>query len=539
EVLHYFRAPGVLPHVAKAILAKAQAACPDAGITSLETEHCYNVEIDRAQPLSDAQASTLLWLLRETFEHERTQRSSFLAGAPGAVYEVGPRLSFESALSSNAKSICRASGIPQVRRMEVSRRFLVASARPLAAAERAAFLALVHDRMTEMEYTEPRETFESGAAAESVVVVPVMAEGRKALEAINARRGLGFDDWDLDFYLALFRDKLRRDPTDVELFDMGQANSEHSRHWFFGGRMVIDGEAQPKTLFKLVKETLPKDKPTNSVIAFHDNSSAIRGFACKSLAPAQPGQPSPMVERSPTLHPILTAETHNFPSGVAPFPGAETGTGGRLRDVMATGRGAHAIAGISSYCVGNLNVPGYSLPWEEPWEYASGLALPVDIEVEASNGASDYGNKFGEPVVHGFTRSFGQRLPNGERAEYVKPIMFSAGIGQLDADHVKKGEPEVGMWVVKVGGPAYRIGLGGGAASSRVGDKDTAALDFDAVQRGDAEMENRLNRLMRACIEMGADNPIVSVHDQGAGGNGNVLKEIVEPAGAKYDIRKV
>ncbi|CAN0186196.1 unnamed protein product, partial [Laminaria digitata] len=159
--------------------------------------------------------------------------------------------------------------------------------------------------------------------------------------------------------------------------------------------------------------------------------------------------------------------------------------------------------------------------------------------IQASNGASDYGNKFGEPVVHGFTRSFGQRLPGGERFEYVKPIMFSAGIGQMDAAHAVKGDPGRGMWVVKVGGPAYRIGLGGGAASSRVGDEKTASLDFDAVQRGDAEMENRLNRLMRACVELGDANPIVSIHDQGAGGNGNVLKEIVDPAGATYDIRKL
>ncbi|CAM9511203.1 unnamed protein product [Discosporangium mesarthrocarpum] len=207
---------------------------------------------------------------------------------------------------------------------------------------------------------------------------------------------------------------------------------------------------------------------------------------------------------------------------------------------MATGRGACPIAGISSYCVGNLRIPGYDLPWEDKsWEYAANLASPLEIEIQASNGASDYGNKFGEPVIHGFTRSFGQRLPDGQRFEYVKPIMFSAGIGQMDDGHKEKGTPEPGMWVVKVGGPAYRIGLGGGAASSRVGDENTAKLDFDAVQRGDAEMENRLNRLMRACTELGEDNPIVSVHDQGAGGNGNVLKEIVEPAGAQYDIRKV
>jgi phosphoribosylformylglycinamidine synthase len=321
---------------------------------------------------------------------------------------------------------------------------------------------------------------------------------------------------------------------------MGQSNSEHSRHWFFGGKMVIDGQEKPETLFQMVKATLPKDVPNNSIIAFHDNSSSIRGYECDALLPLNVDKSGPVVISKQLLHPILTAETHNFPSGVAPFPGAETGSGGRLRDVMATGQGAYPVAGVSSYCVGNLNIPGYDLPWEDKtFVYPNNLSSPLKIEIEASNGASDYGNKFGEPVIHGFTRSFGQRLPNGERFEWVKPIMFSAGVGQLDGNHTKKGEPEKGMLVVKIGGPAYRIGIGGGAASSRVQSSENADLDFDAVQRGDAEMGNRLNRLMRACCDMKERNPIISVHDQGAGGNGNVLKEIVEPAGAEYDIRKV
>ncbi|CAM9146490.1 unnamed protein product [Scytosiphon promiscuus] len=543
EVMHFYRTPGVLPSAAAGLLEKTKAACPGAGVESIATEHCFNVEVDKARPLDPSQKETLQWLLRETFEPKQTSESSFLSAEDSSknllLVEVGPRLSFESAVSSNAKSICRASGIEGVTRLEISRRFLVSSARPLNEEENASFVALVHDRMTEMEYPEPLQTFHSGEEAEPVIVVPMLAKGREALVAINETRGLGFDDWDLDFYEKLFIDKLGRDPTDVELFDMGQANSEHSRHWFFSGKMVIDGEEQPKTLFKLVKDTLPKGTANNSIIAFHDNSSAIKGPLCPVALPATPGKPSALKSGERTLHPILTAETHNFPSGVAPFPGAETGTGGRLRDVMATGRGAKPIAGISSYCVGNLRIPGYPLPWEEDWPYASNLATPLEIEIGASNGASDYGNKFGEPVVHGFTRSFGQRLPDGARCEYVKPIMFSAGIGQMDAGHAEKGDPGVGMWVVKVGGPAYRIGLGGGAASSRVGDAKTAKLDFDAVQRGDAEMENRLNRLMRACVEMGDANPIISIHDQGAGGNGNVLKEIVDPAGATYDIRKV
>lgn len=325
----------------------------------------------------------------------------------------------------------------------------------------------------------------------------------------------------------------------MELFDIAQSNSEHSRHWFFGGHMVIDGEKKERSLFRIVKDTLTEERRANSVIAFNDNSSAIRGFPITTLQPETPGKPSRFIQEKLMSHILLSAETHNFPSGVAPFPGAETGTGGRIRDVQATGTGANVTAGTSAYAVGQLNIPGYELPWEDNWEYPSNLAKPLTIEIDASNGASDYGNKFGEPVITGYTRSFGMRLPNGERREYIKPIMFSGGVGQLDDRHLHKGQPEKGMLVVKVGGPAYRIGLGGGAASSRVQDAAQAALDFDAVQRGDAEMENKMNRVIRAAIERREQNPIVSIHDQGAGGNGNVLKEISAPNGAELDIRRL
>lgn len=551
KIVHYYRRTdtphSLLPSLVEQ-LALAEGGDKGDGpsspsiIASIETESCFNVQL--SSDLDADSTARLEWLLRETFERDglKLEGSTFetCTSPTSAVMEFGPRMTFTSAFSSNATSICAACGLTAVTRLERSRRYRFTFSSAPSDATLGLLKKMLHDRMTEEEYAKPIETFESGAKTEQTVRVPIMAEGRKALERINEVRGLGFDEFDLDFYTELFKEKLGRDPTDVECFDMGQSNSEHSRHWYFSGKMIIDGETKPNTLFQMVKATLPKDKPNNSIIAFHDNSSSIRGYEVPGLIPAEFTKASKMVEGSRTLHPILTAETHNFPSAVAPFPGAETGTGGRLRDVMATGRGAYAVAGVCAYCVGNLNVPGYALPWEdESFVYPSNLASPLEIEVEASDGASDYGNKFGEPVIHGFTRSFGQRLPSGERFEWVKPIMFTAGVGSMDGRHADKGEPEKGMLIVKVGGPAYRIGIGGGAASSRVQSSENAALDFDAVQRGDAEMENRMNRLMRACCDLGEGNPIVSVHDQGAGGNGNVLKEIVEPAGAEYDIRKV
>jgi len=547
-ITHYYRTRRA-PHDLVARLRDAiRPSLPEgedasSRVASISHELCFNVSL--ASGVSAEELERLAWLLTETFDPASTRAgTSFLEG--DGVLEFGPRMTFTSAFSSNATGICGACGIGSVTRLERSRRYLIvdASGKPalpsLPEAGRAAVISALHDRMTEQIYETALTSFDAGVEAVAVGTVDIMGRGRPALEEANSKMGLGFDDFDLDYYTELFREKLGRNPSDVECFDMGQSNSEHSRHWFFGGKMVIDGDEKKETLFGMVKSTLPKGVPNNSIIAFHDNSSSIRGYEGKIMRPTDPSTASAMAVSTATLHPILTAETHNFPCGVAPVPGAETGTGGRLRDVSATGRGAVPVAGISSYCVGNLHIPGYVQPWEtENFTYPSNLASPLDILVGASDGASDYGNKFGEPVVHGFARSFGQRLSNGERVEWVKPIMFSAGVGLMDAGHAAKGDPEKGMLVVKVGGPCYRIGIGGGAASSRVQSAENAALDFDAVQRGDAEMENRMIRLMRACCDLGAHNPIVSVHDQGAGGNGNVLKEIVEPAGAEYDVRKV
>jgi phosphoribosylformylglycinamidine synthase len=506
-------------------------------IEALEAEHCFYIETDR--DFRNEELKILDWLLSETFEPHRYGLASFLDDRHGEIFEVGPRMTFTTAWSTNAVSICHACGLTSALRIERSRRFLLRTKKPIGVGAQNGLLAQMHDRMTECAYPVPLSDFASGAAPAPVGTVPVMAEGRSALERINDELGLAFDDWDLNFYTALFRDRVGRDPSDVECFDIAQSNSEHSRHWFFKGRLVIDGEEMPQHLFEVVRAPYEAN-PKNSVIAFHDNSSAIRGFPVRALVSADPNGAAPLVSRELDLDIILTAETHNFPSGVAPFPGAETGTGGRIRDVHATGRGALVVAGTAAYCVGNLRLPDYELPWEDSdFDYPPNLASPLAIEIEASNGASDYGNKFGEPVIAGFTRSAGMRLADGERREWIKPIMFSGGIGQIDASHTDKGGPEPEMRVVKIGGPAYRIGMGGGAASSMVHGDNPEHLDFNAVQRGDAEMEQKVNRVIRACSELGPDNPIVSIHDQGAGGNCNVLKEIVEPAGARLEIREI
>ncbi|NOX25861.1 MAG: phosphoribosylformylglycinamidine synthase, partial [Deltaproteobacteria bacterium] len=428
---------------------------------------------------------------------------------------------------------CRASDLPQITRVERSRRYLVPDEQDIGN-----FAAQHHDRMTECVYDSPLASFETGIVPEAVYTIPMREQGADALLNIP---GISMDKWDRNFYYDYFVKKHQRDPTIVEIMDLNNANSEHSRHGFFRGRQIIDGVPQAESLMEIVKSTLAA-KPDNSVIAFNDNSSAIKGREFTSIIPQTPGKASPLRAATAQYHIIFTAETHNFPTGVAPFPGAETGTGGRLRDVQGTGQGGFVGAGSAGYCVANLNIPDYDLPWEadkNELPCPDNLASALEIEIEASNGASDYGNKFGEPLIQGFTRSFDLRLADGSRWGYLKPIMFTGGIGQIDHRHTKKAAEEKGMYILQIGGPAYRVGFGGGAASSMLQGENAADLDFNAVQRGDAEMEQKMNRVIRACNEMGGKTLIDVIHDQGAGGPGNVLKELVEHSGGRIGIRKI
>ncbi len=543
SLLHLYRRPALSPAKRKELLLRNKSLIED-----IETEYCFN--IDTTEPLTAQELNTLRWLLSETFESENFSDESFLTRPSSLsthylLFEVGPRMNWTTAWSINAVAICHACGLHKIRRIERSRRYkLVLSPQSTVSSQKSdpqlhQFIELIHDRMTECLYPAPLNSFETDIKPEPVYEVPLIEEGRAALERINRQMGLGFDQWDIEYYYNLFVNEIGRNPTNVECFDLSQSNSEHSRHWFFKGRLIIDGEEAPHSLIELIKEPLNVN-PRGSVIAFKDNSSAISGYDICSIIPEDPRKPTPFKKRRLKYHLIFTAETHNFPTGVAPFPGAATGTGGRIRDLEAVGRGGLPIAGTAAYCVGNLLIPNYELPWEDKsFQYPVNLASPLEIEIQASNGASDYGNKFGEPVIQGFTRSFGMKLLDGERIEWIRPIMFTGGIGQMDSCHIEKGIPQKGMLVVKIGGPAYRIGISGGSASSMIHGENIEELDFNAVQRGDAEMQQKLNRVIRACIEMGDSNPIVSIHDQGAGGNSNVVKEIIYPAGARIEIRKI
>ncbi|HZJ41074.1 MAG TPA: phosphoribosylformylglycinamidine synthase [Candidatus Saccharimonadales bacterium] len=489
-------------------------------------EICFNVEM--TEPLTSKELEVLTWLLSETFEPQNFARESFLV-SPNV--KVGPLLNYATPWNTNALSICHACGLTKITRIE---KFIHT---PFASqAEADAQAPNLFDRMTQMIYLEPLKSFDTGRQPEAVYSIPMTAEGPDALLKIS---GLSMDQADREFYYKYFVEIEHRDPTIVEIMDLNNANSEHCRHGYFKGKQFIDGVEMPETLMEIVISTLTAT-PRCSILAFRDNSSGIKGYEIKTLMPKHPGQRSVMKLRKKYYHFIFTAETHNFPTGIAPYPGAETGTGGRIRDIQATGRGGLTIAGTTGYFVGNLYLPGYELPWEnKTFIYPGNVASGQKIMIKGSDGASDYGNKFGEPVINGTAASVAIRLPNGERQEYIKPILFTGGIGMLDDEHIEKGEALPGMLIVQIGGPAFRIGKGGGSASSRNQGDNEEEVDFNAVQRGDGEMGQKVNRVIRACVEMGEDNPIIIVHDQGAGGPANVLKELVEKYGGKIDIRKI
>uniref|UniRef100_A0A2K5P2Y6 Phosphoribosylformylglycinamidine synthase n=1 Tax=Cercocebus atys TaxID=9531 RepID=A0A2K5P2Y6_CERAT len=461
-VLHFYVRPSGHEGAASGhTRRKLQGKLPQ--LQGVETELCYNVNWTAEALPSAEEMKKLMWLFGcPLLLDDVAQESWLLSGSSDLLLEVGPRLNFSTPTSTNIVSVCHAAGLGPVDRVETTRRYRLSFAHPPSAEVEAIALATLHDRMTEQHFPHPIQSFSPESILEPLNgPINILGEGRLALEKANQELGLALDSWDLDFYTQHFQE-LQRNPSTVEAFDLAQSNSEHSRHWFFKGQLHVDGQKLEHSLFESIMSTQESSNP-NNVLKFCDNSSAIQGKEVQFLRPEDPTRPSRFRQQQGLRHVVFTAETHNFPTGVSPFSGATTGTGGRIRDVQCTGRGAHVVAGTAGYCFGNLHIPGYNLPWEDPsFQYPGNC-----------------------------------------------------------------------MEVVKVGGPVYRIGVGGGAASSvQVQGDNTSDLDFGAVQRGDPEMEQKMNRVIRACVEAPKGNPICSLHDQGAGGNGNVLKELSDPAGA-------
>jgi phosphoribosylformylglycinamidine synthase len=442
---------------------------------------------------------------------------------------VTPRPGTISPWSSKATDILRNCGLASVRRIERGVAWLVLDAqnRPLDAAVRAQLLPLLHDRMTEavMTLADADQLFRHVPPRE-LASVDVLAGGRTALEAANRELGLALSDDEVEYLFENFT-RLGRNPTDVELMMFAQANSEHCRHKIFNADWVIDGAEQAKSLFGMIRDTHAAH-PGGTVVAYSDNSSVIEGASIDRFYPRADG--SYAYSRELT-HVLMKVETHNHPTAISPFPGAATGSGGEIRDEGATGIGSKPKAGLCGFSVSNLNIPGYEQPWESgAYGKPDRIVTPLAIMLEGPIGAAAFNNEFGRPNLAGYFRTFEETVA-GQRRGYHKPIMLAGGVGSIRADHVDKKMLPTGTLLIQLGGPGMLIGLGGGAASSMDTGANAADLDFDSVQRGNPEMERRAQEVIDRCWQLGDRNPILSIHDVGAGGLSNALPELVHGGG--------
>ncbi|RYG75640.1 phosphoribosylformylglycinamidine synthase, partial [bacterium] len=408
----------------------------------------------------------------------------------------------------------------------------------LGALELQAIGALLHDRMTESIMTG-RDAASRLFLRESPQPLETIGRDTASLVAANRRLGLALSEDEIDYLASNFA-KLGRDPTDAELMMFAQANSEHCRHKIFNADFVIDGEAQPKSMFAMIRNTHAAS-PAGVLSAYRDNASVIEGGEGTRWFP----DPESGVYQghAEPIDILMKVETHNHPTAISPFPGAATGSGGEIRDEGATGRGAKPKAGLVGYSVSNLRIPDFEQPWERDFGKPERIASALDIMLEGPLGAAAFNNEFGRPCIAGYFRTFEQA---GDAAAtrirgYHKPIMIAGGLGNVRRQHVEKNDCPVGAKVVLLGGPAMLIGLGGGAASSVGSGTSSADLDFASVQRGNPEMQRRAQEVIDRCWALGDRNPIHLIHDVGAGGLSNAIPEAVAHSdrGARIDLRSV
>jgi len=453
---------------------------------------------------------------------------------------VTPRPGTISPWSSKATDILKNSGLTGLRRIERGVAFRACDARGKVLSERAltALLPLLHDRMTETVMTaldEAQVLFQHVAPRE-LTAVDVMAGGRAALASANSSLGLALSDDELDYLVDNFV-RLGRNPTDVELMMFAQANSEHCRHKIFNASWVIDGKVEDKSLFGMIRDTHAAH-PAGTVVAYSDNSSVIEGAQIDRFYPRADGS---YAYSSELTHVLMKVETHNHPTAISPFAGAATGSGGEIRDEGATGTGSKPKAGLCGFSVSNLNIPGYAQPWESAvYGKPERIVTPLAIMLEGPIGAAAFNNEFGRPNLAGYFRTFEETVA-GQRRGYHKPIMLAGGVGSIRDDHVSKHMLPTGTLLIQLGGPGMLIGLGGGAASSMDTGSNAANLDFDSVQRGNPEMERRAQEVIDRCWQLGDNNPILSIHDVGAGGLSNALPELVHGGGkgGRFELRAV
>jgi len=460
----------------------------------------------------------------------------------GSLLIVTPRPGTISPWSSKATDIVHNCGLTAVKRIERGVAFHISSSTALSEQAIASIKPLLYDRMTEtvMRSFDEADALFIQAEPRPIATVDILGGGRDALVVANTGLGLALAEDEIDYLVENFN-ALGRNPTDVELMMFAQANSEHCRHKIFNADWVIDGQVQDKSLFSMIRNT--HEKTSKGILsAYHDNSAVMEGFRAGRFYPDPDNQQYAYHEQD--IHILMKVETHNHPTAIAPFPGAATGSGGEIRDEGATGRGSKPKAGLSGFSVSNLNIPDYARPWETDHGRPGRIVSALDIMLEGPIGAAAFNNEFGRPNICGYFRSYEETVPGPTGSEvrgYHKPIMLAGGVGNIMAQHVDKNDIPAGAQLVVLGGPAMLIGLGGGAASSMATGQSHEDLDFASVQRGNPEIERRVQEVIDRCWQMGEANPIISIHDVGAGGLSNALPELVNDCdrGARFELRTI
>ncbi|MFZ9367486.1 MAG: phosphoribosylformylglycinamidine synthase, partial [Burkholderiaceae bacterium] len=534
------------------LLAQLKAFEP--AITGVSGRYLHFV--DSTAELSEDDTQRLMAML--------TYGEPFEGQTEGEPFIVLPRFGTISPWASKATDIAHNCGMAHIHRIERGVAYavqlksgLLGKTKPLDKDKAQAVAALLHDRMTETVIRTPdqAQALFTELSPQPLAFIDIIRGGRNALTDANLALGLALSDDEIDYLLDAFT-HAGRNPTDVELMMFAQANSEHCRHKIFNADWTIDGEPQQRSLFSMIKHT-HQQQPKGTVVAYADNASIIEGAMAMRFYP-RAGQGMVYQPSEELTHILMKVETHNHPTAISPFPGASTGSGGEIRDEGATGRGAKPKAGLTGFSVSNLMITHAVQPWENardvtvPQDQRIGhgdspitgkperIASPLQIMIDGPLGGAAFNNEFGRPNLTGYFRSYEQNVA-GTVYGYHKPIMIAGGLGNISSLHTHKHPLPVGSLLVQLGGPGMRIGMGGGAASSMATGTNTADLDFDSVQRGNPEIQRRAQEVINACWALGEHNPVLSIHDVGAGGLSNAFPELTNDAGrgAIFDLRKV
>ncbi len=504
-----------------------------AAVTKLSAYYVYFIENNA--DLDTQETARLSHLLNDDPDFDTTLPA-------GELFLVVPRPGTISPWSSKATDILHNCGLDSVVRAERGIAYLIAADKKISDKDRATIGNTLFDRMTEAVFA----SYEDAAALfhheqpRPFNSIDVLSKGRDALVLANNTMGLALADDEIDYLVSNFQ-SLKRNPTDVELMMFAQANSEHCRHKIFNADWIIDGKEQDKSLFKMIRNTHDLH-PQGVLSAYSDNSAVISGYQSSRFYPEQTSRQYCFHDEP--VHILMKVETHNHPTAIAPFPGAATGAGGEIRDEGATGRGSKPKAGLCGYSVSNLQLPDAMQAWEIDYGKPDRIVSATEIMIEAPIGAAAFNNEFGRPNICGYFRTYEQAVTTQDGVEvrgYHKPIMLAGGVGNIREDDVAKGMMPAGTKVIVLGGPAMLIGLGGGAASSMASGSSDADLDFASVQRGNPEMQRRAQEVIDQCWQMQENNPIISIHDVGAGGISNALPELVHDSGVGglFELRNV